>query len=90
PIPPDITALTGITQEMVAGKTIAPEEVAQFAAQAALIVAHNARFDRLFAERFWRGFQHYPGPVPWKMCPGRQKAMKGAAWLSRHAGRVVF
>ncbi|OUI94695.1 DNA polymerase III subunit epsilon, partial [Acetobacter orientalis] len=71
PIPPDITALTGITQEMVAGKTIAPEEVAQFAAQAALIVAHNARFDRLFAERFWEGFSTLPWAcsmedVPWQ------------------------
>ncbi|MCP1216171.1 3'-5' exonuclease [Acetobacter orientalis] len=71
PIPPEITALTGITQEMVAGKTIAPEEVAQFAAQAALIVAHNARFDRLFAERFWEGFSTLPWAcsmedVPWQ------------------------
>ncbi|MFT9383655.1 MAG: exonuclease domain-containing protein, partial [Acetobacter orientalis] len=71
PIPSDITALTGITQEMVAGKTIAPEEVAQFAAQAALIVAHNARFDRLFAERFWEGFSTLPWAcsmedVPWQ------------------------
>lgn len=71
PIPPEITALTGITQEMVAGKTITPEEIARFVAQAALIVAHNARFDRPFAERFWEGFSTRPWAcsmedVPWQ------------------------
>ena len=71
PIPPEITALTGITQEMVAGKAITPEEIARFVAQAALIVAHNARFDRPFAERFWEGFSTRPWAcsmedVPWQ------------------------
>lgn len=57
PIPPDITALTGIDDAMVAGKTIDPAEVAAFAAPAALVVAHNAGFDRKFAERFSSVFQ---------------------------------
>lgn len=51
PIPAEITALTGITDAMVAGKSIDPEEVAEFAKDASLIVAHNAVFDRRFLER---------------------------------------
>lgn len=52
PIPPEVTALTRIDDAMVEGKTIDPAEVAHFVAPAALIVAHNASFDRRFAERF--------------------------------------
>ena len=52
PIPPEITKLTGIDDAMVEGKTIDPAEVASFAGPAALIIAHNAAFDRKFAERF--------------------------------------
>ncbi|MER8904310.1 3'-5' exonuclease [Mesorhizobium sp. M0772] len=51
PIPPAITALTGITDEMVAGQVIDPAEVGVFASDAALVIAHNAAFDRRFAER---------------------------------------
>jgi DNA polymerase-3 subunit epsilon len=52
PIPPEVTALTGITDEMVAGHSIDPDEVAAFAAPASLVIAHNAGFDRRFMERF--------------------------------------
>ena len=52
PIPPEITALTGIDDAMVAGRSIDPAEVATFAGSAALVIAHNAAFDRKFAERF--------------------------------------
>lgn len=52
PISPEITALTGISDAMVSGKSIDPEEVAAFAAPAAVVIAHNAAFDRRFLERF--------------------------------------
>jgi DNA polymerase-3 subunit epsilon len=50
-IPVAITALTGITDEMVAGQKIDPVEVASFVSPAALVIAHNAAFDRPFVER---------------------------------------
>lgn len=50
PISDEVTALTGITNEMVAGQTIDPAEVAAFASSAALVIAHNAAFDRRFVE----------------------------------------
>ena len=51
PIPPEITALTGITDEMVAGRSIDPAAVEAFVADAAIVIAHNARFDRPIAEK---------------------------------------
>ena len=50
PIPADVTELTGITAEMVAGKAIKGEEVAAFLEDVVLVIAHEARFDRPFCE----------------------------------------
>ncbi len=57
PIPPEITALTGITNEMVAGQRVDEEVVSSFADDAVIVIAHNASFDRKFAERYWPIFQ---------------------------------
>jgi DNA polymerase-3 subunit epsilon len=59
-IPPEITAVTGITDEMVAGKSIDSSEVSAFASPAALVLAHNAAFDRRFLERFCETFTTKP------------------------------
>jgi DNA polymerase III subunit epsilon len=56
PISAEITRLTGITDEMVAGHAIDPGEVEAFAQEAVLIVAHNAGFDRRFMENLAPGF----------------------------------
>lgn len=58
PIPREITELTGITDETVAGHRIDPDAVAAFAESAVIAIAHNANFDRKFAERYWPIFQH--------------------------------
>lgn len=58
PIPPEITELTGITDEIVAGHRIDPDAVADFAEDAVIVIAHNASFDRKFSERYWPVFQH--------------------------------
>lgn len=52
PIPAEITALTGIDDAMVAGHVVTQAEVSAFVSPASLVVAHNAGFDRRFAERF--------------------------------------
>jgi DNA polymerase-3 subunit epsilon len=69
-IPPAVVSLTGITDEMVCGKTIDPADVAEFVAPAALVIAHNSEFDRRFCERFSPVFADKPWActlrdVPW-------------------------
>ncbi len=50
PIPAEITTLTGITDEMVAGQEIDLKALRDLIAPADLIIAHNAAFDRPFCE----------------------------------------
>jgi len=56
PISAEITKLTGITDQMVAGQVIDPGEVNAFAKDVVLIVAHNAGFDRRFMEKLSPAF----------------------------------
>lgn len=56
PIPAEITQITGIDDAMVAGRSIDPADVAHFVGPAALVIAHNAAFDRRFLERFCETF----------------------------------
>lgn len=51
PIPVEITALTGISDEMVAGRRINEAEAASLIMDADFVVAHNAGFDRPFVEK---------------------------------------
>jgi DNA polymerase-3 subunit epsilon len=50
PIPPEITQLTGITDEMVAGQVLDMAAVRAIVEPADLVIAHNAGFDRPFWE----------------------------------------
>lgn len=53
-ITPAITELTGITDAMVAGHRIDDDALAAFVGLSVnVIIAHQASFDRKFAERFW-------------------------------------
>ena len=51
PIPEEISRLTGITDGDVRGQTLDDDAVAALAANASLVIAHNAGFDRRFLER---------------------------------------
>ena len=51
-INPEITALTGISNDMVEGKSINWDSVKDILSSSQLIVAHNARFDRKFIEKY--------------------------------------
>ena len=55
-ISPKITALTGITNEMVKGHKIKTDNVKEFINDAPLILAHNANFDRQMAEKYFSFF----------------------------------
>ena len=58
PIPSLVTDLTGITDEMVAGHRIDIAALEAFVVDADIIIAHNAAFDRKFAERLSPIFEH--------------------------------
>lgn len=57
PIPAEVTELTGITDAMVAGHKINEAALESFVSDANVVIAHNADFDRKFAERSWAFFQ---------------------------------
>ena len=59
-IPSEITELTGITNEMVSGKRLDVKLAAKFALKPALIIAHNASFDRPFLEQLDNVFANKP------------------------------
>jgi DNA polymerase-3 subunit epsilon len=77
PIPTEITALTGITDEMVAGRSIDPAAVEAFVADAELVIAHNARFDRPIAEKAWPVFKNLNWACSIDGVPWREKGFEG-------------
>jgi len=56
PIPPEITRLTGITDDMVAGQDIDIAALDALIEPADLVIAHNAGFDRPFCEKLSPSF----------------------------------
>ena len=70
PIPPESTAIHGITDDMVKGRHIDPARVAALLDGAGVVIAHNAAFDRPFLERQLPAFAQKPwacshAQVPW-------------------------
>jgi len=88
PIPPEITALTGISDEMVAGHSIDPAAVEAFVAGAAIVIAHNSRFDRPIAERAWPVFKDLNWACSLDEIPWRENGFEGTklAYLLMGAG----
>ncbi len=58
PIPPETIQIHHITDEMVRGKRIDDTVVEKFVANASVIIAHNAAFDRPFVEKRWPVFEN--------------------------------
>lgn len=70
-IPPEVVALTGITDEMVKGQRIDEAAVAQIMKGVSLVICHNASFDRPFLEARLPLFQALAfgcslNEVPWR------------------------
>lgn len=78
PIPAEVTVITGITNEMVAGQAITSEEIDAFIDGVDIAIAFNSGFDRKFCE------QNYPSSgfkkMPW-FC-----AYKEIDWANRSPG----
>ena len=71
PLPPEITRLTGISDEMVRGQRIDEAAVAHVMEGVGLVICHNARFDRAFLEARYPAFanKHFAcslEEIPWE------------------------
>ena len=84
PLAPEITRLTGITDAMLAGQRIDLAAVESFIADADLVIAHNAGFDRPFCERLARGFE----PKPWA-CSVKEVDWPGLGYEGTKLGYLV-
>jgi DNA polymerase-3 subunit epsilon len=90
PIPPAVTALTGISDGMVARAAIDPAEVANFIRSAALLIAHNAEFDRPFCEKFCPDFATAAWACSWREIPWKEEGFEGARLSQLAAGHGLF
>src|SRR6266404_3553640 len=84
-IPPEITNITGITDEMVAGHRIDERAVNDLLGRVVLIIAHNADFDRRFLERRLPAFatKHWAcsrSDIDWKAEGVRSSALEFVAY----------
>ncbi|MBS1086951.1 3'-5' exonuclease [Gluconobacter sphaericus] len=77
PVPSLVQDLTGLTPEHLAGQTVSADEVAAFASDASLVIAHNATFDRPFLERFCPAFINRPWACSMKDVPWDQAGFEG-------------
>ncbi|MBW6456962.1 MAG: hypothetical protein K0A98_13860 [Trueperaceae bacterium] len=57
PLSPEVVRITGITDADLAGQRFPDDAVARLLDGVGLVIAHNAGFDRPFAERRWPAFQ---------------------------------
>jgi DNA polymerase-3 subunit epsilon len=83
-IPPEVVRLTGITDRDVAGQTIDRAEVEEFVSGAAVVIAHNAAFDRPVVERHWDVF----ASLPWG-CSLTQVDWRAEGFEGRRLGQLL-
>jgi DNA polymerase-3 subunit epsilon len=72
-----MTKIHGVTDEMVAGKSIDRTQLAAFAANTDLVIAHHAEFDRPFCEGIWPGFASLPWGCSMEQVPWDQEGVEG-------------
>jgi DNA polymerase-3 subunit epsilon len=97
PISAEVTALTGITHEMVAGHKFDGAAIMAFVEDAVIVIAHNSGFDRKFAERYWPVFEHKAWGCSMSEIDWRKHGFAGAqlgyllngAGFFHHAHRAV-
>ena len=86
-IPPESTAIHGITDDMVSGKRLDESRITAIVKDATLVIAHNAAFDRPFMEARMPLFAGLPwacsfAQVPWADEGFRSAKLEYLGWLS--------
>ncbi|MGH1570706.1 3'-5' exonuclease [Methylobacterium sp. P31] len=77
PIPPEVTRLTGISDGDIAGHQIDDAAAQAFAADATLVIAHYATFDRPMCERRWPIFAQKDWACSCTQIPWRAEGHEG-------------
>ena len=90
PISPEITAITGITDEMVAGHDLDSAAIDAFIEHADLVVAHNASFDRRFLENYSPVFEMKPWACSIQQVDWRSEGFEGTRLGYLVAGAGYF
>lgn len=90
PISPDVTRLTGITDELVVGRSIDLSAVDAFIGDAVLVIAHNAGFDRRFCERLLPSFAAKPWACSLREVDWASEGFESARLSSLVAGHGRF
>lgn len=89
PIPPEASAVNGITDDMVRGKAIDGQRVADLVSFVSIVIAHNAAFDRQLCERTWPVFAKLPWACSFRQVPWQDEGI-GSAKLDYIAYRRGF
>lgn len=84
PIEPQITAITGITDEMASGKQLVPKQIADHLAKADACLAFNAAFDRRHLEQL----VPQAGKMPW-ICAMADVDWRGLGFDGRAQGYLL-
>ena len=87
PIPPESTAIHGITDAMVEGQRLDEARIAEFTRGAPLVIAHNAYFDRTFLELRLPLFAELPwacsyAELPWRAAGFGSSKLEFLCWSS--------
>lgn len=77
PLPPEIVTLTGITDEMVRGRSIGDGQAAGRIIDSDFVVSHNASFDRPFVERRLPWTKGKPWVCSMRDVPWRELGFEG-------------
>jgi len=77
-IPAVITQITGITDEMVKGRSINLDTVKNLLSDAVIVIAHNASFDRPFCENLLDEFKDFPWGCSIADINWQEEGMEGA------------
>lgn len=89
PIPPEASAVNGITDDMVRGKAIDAQRVNDLVTFVSIVIAHNAGFDRQLCERTWPIFAKLPWACSFRQVPWNDEGI-GSGKLDYIAYRRGF
>lgn len=78
PIPPESTVIHGITDAMVAGQRLDEAAIARLLDGVAIVIAHNAGFDRKFLEPRLPLFVSLPWACSWQEVPWSEAGIESS------------